>query len=92
MNNKKPVGQVTEIEKDEILRLFERKNGLKELFPIINESNPSLYNRVVEDMGKTSAEFQKWWDETSAKYGWESAENGKWEIDFNTCTIYLVEK
>ena len=90
MNHKKPVGQVTEIEKDEILRLFERRNGLKELFQSINESNESLYNRVVEDMGKTSAEFQKWWDVKAEKYGWESAKNASWEIDFNTCTIYLV--
>ena len=90
IENRKSVGQVTEIEKDEIQRLFERRNGLKELFQSINENNDSLYNRVVEDMGKTSVEFQKWWDDKSAKYGWEGTAEGKWEIDFNTGVIYLV--
>ena len=89
--NKKMVGQVTEFEKDEILRLFERKNGLKELFQTIDSGNESLYNKIVEDMGATAVEFQKWWDEKAAKYEWENVQGASWEIDFNTCAIYLVQ-
>jgi CXXX repeat modification system protein len=33
--------------------------------------------------------FQKWWSDMAQKYGWESAEGGNWEIDFDTCDIYL---
>ena len=41
-------------------------------------------------MGETGTKFQKWWDSMSQKYNWESAENGNWEINFDTCEIYLV--
>lgn len=26
----------------------------------------------------------------AAKYQWESHENGNWEINFETCEIYLI--
>lgn len=80
---------MTEKERDTIQSLFERRNGLTELAKIINEDD-TLYERLVSDMGATSVRFQKWWDDMAAKYQWESAENGSWEIDFNTCEIYLV--
>lgn len=86
---KKLVGKVTEEERDAIQALFERRNGLTELAKIINNDD-ALYERLVADMGATGARFQKWWDDMAAKYQWESAENGNWEIDFNTCDIYLV--
>lgn len=87
---KKLVGKVTEEERNAIQSLFERRNGLTELAKII-KNDDSLYERVVADMGATGTKFQKWWDDMVAKYRWESAENGNWEIDFNTCEIFLVE-
>lgn len=87
---KKAIGRVTEQERDEIQKLFERRNGLNELAKILTADNESLYERMVRDMGETSARFQQWWDTMGAKYAWESAEDGTWEIDFNDCTIYLV--
>ena len=86
---KKKVGQVTIEEKDEILTLFERKNGLSELAKIIID-NDVLYEKMVTDMGETSIKFQNWWNRMEAKYQWEGNENGHWEIDFNTCEIYLT--
>jgi len=85
---KKKVGQVSPEEKDEILALFERRNGLNELAKIVGNDN-ALYEKLVVDMGATATKFQNWWDRMSAKYQWESAENGNWEIDFNTCEIFL---
>ena len=41
-------------------------------------------------MGETGQRFQSWWDRMAGKYRWESAEGGHWEIDFDTCEIYLV--
>ena len=41
-------------------------------------------------MGETGTKFQNWWDRMSQKYQWESAENGNWEINFDTCEISLV--
>lgn len=87
---KKEIGRVTEQERDEIQALFERRNGLGELVKILTPDNDELYDRLVSDMGETSTKFQLWWDNTGSKYGWESAENGRWEIDFNSCSIYLV--
>lgn len=89
---KTKVGQVTVEEKKEIQALFERRNGLKELFQVVTPSNTELYERVVKDMGETSSKFQKWWNDMSAKYKWQGVENGNWEINFDTCEIFLVSK
>jgi len=87
---KKKVGTVTAEERDQIQALFERRNGLSELSRILTADNVELYERLVKDIGETATRFQHWWDEMSWKYQWESAYNGNWEIDFNTCNIYLV--
>ena len=87
---KKVVGQVTVEEKNEIQTLFERRNGLNELAKIVTADNTELYEKLVKDMGETSSIFQSWWDTMAQKYQWESAENGNWQINFETCEIYLV--
>ena len=89
--NRKIVGKVTEEEKREIQRLYERKNGLKELAALLTPENPELYEKLVADIGNTHSRFQSWWNTMSNKYQWESIEGGNWEIDFDTCTIYLTE-
>ena len=85
------VGKVSAEEREVIQALFERKNGLTELAKIVSAENAPLYEKLVKDMGETATRFQKWWDEMSAKYEWRSAANGHWEIDFDTCEIYLNE-
>lgn len=87
---KKLVGQVTPEEKDEIQRLFERRNGLNELAMILTPDKEELYEKLVKDMGKTGVRFQQWWNTASQKYNWEMTENGNWEINFETCEIFLV--
>ena len=87
---KKLVGQVTPEEKNEILALFERRNGLNELAKILTAENAELYEKLVKDFGETGTKFQNWWDRMADKYQWESAENGNWEINFDTCEIFLV--
>ena len=89
---KKQVGQVTFEEKNEIQKLFERRNGLNELAKILTSDNAELYEKLVLDMGQTSTQFQQWWDSMSQKYDWESTDGGNWEIDFETCDIYLVKR
>jgi len=86
---KKLVGQVTPEEKNEIQTLFERRNGLNELAKILTADNAELYEKLVKDLGETGTRFQQWWDTMAEKYQWESAENGNWEINFDTCEIYL---
>lgn len=87
---KKIISRVTEEEKNEIQALFERRNGLNELSQILTVENEALYEKLVKDLGETGAKFQGWWDRMGEKYNWESAEGGNWEIDFDTCNIYLV--
>lgn len=87
---KKVVGQVTTEEKNEIQTLFERRNGLNELAKILTADNGELYEKLVKDMGETGTRFQNWWDRMGAKYQWESVECGNWEINFDTCEIFLV--
>lgn len=87
----KKVGQVTPEERDTIRKLYERRNGLTELAKILTADNSDLYEKMVTDLGATISEFQAWWDNTSAKYRWESCQGGNWQINFETCDIYLVE-
>ena len=87
---KKVVGQVTVEEKNEIQTLFERRNGLNELAKIVTADNTELSEKPVKDMGETSSKFQSSSDTMAQKDQWESAENGNWEINFETCEIYLV--
>lgn len=90
MATKKLVGRVAPEERTEIQTLFERRNGLNELAKILTAENAELYEKLVKDLGETGTKFQKWWDDMAAKYQWESAEGGNWEINFDTCEIYLV--
>ena len=87
---KKIVGQVTPAERDEIQRLFERRNGLNELAKILTVENTELYERLISDMGDTGSKFQKWWDRMATQYNWESDLDGHWEINFDTCEIFLI--
>lgn len=86
---KKLIGQVDVEEMKEIQYLFERKNGLSELARILTNDNHELYEKLVKDLGETQSKFQSWWTRMSQKYNWEGVEGGNWEIDFETCNIYL---
>ena len=86
----KLVGTVTTEEKNEIQQLFERCNGLNELAKILSVDNAELYEKLVKDLGETKTKFQAWRSRMSSKYQWESIEEGNWEINFDTCEIYLI--
>lgn len=90
MATRKLVGQVTSEERDEIQMLFERRNGLNELAKILTSNNAELYEKLLKDMGDTSTKFQNWWNRMSRKYQWESKDDGNWEINFDTCEVFLV--
>ena len=84
------IGKITIEEKNQIQTLFERRNGLRELAKILTADNHELYEKLIKDISKTNFEYQNWWDNMSRKYQWESIENYNWQIDFDTCEIYLV--
>lgn len=88
---KKLVGKVTTEQRDEIKMLYERKNGLVELFKILNPNDVAIYEKLLKDMGETSTRFQKWWDDNSKQYQWEGKPQHHWEINFDTCEIFLAK-
>lgn len=90
MAMRKLIGKVTTEEKQEIQQLFERRNGLNELGRILTPDNAELYEKLVKDLGETSTKFQDWWNRMGDKYQWESTDDGNWEINFETCEIFLV--
>lgn len=67
---KKQIGKVSLEEKEEILSLFERRNGLTELSKIVTADNVDLYEKLVKDLGETSHKFQDWWSRMGNKYQW----------------------
>lgn len=91
MSEKKQIGKVTPEERNEIQTLFERRNGLQELGNILTADNVELYEKLVKDLGETGTKFQNWWDRMANKYQWESSEDSSWEINFESCEIYLVK-
>ena len=84
------VGVVTTEERDEIQKLFKRHSGLADLAKIVNVDNIELYEKIVNDLGETNTAFQDWWNKKGEKYGWKSSKDGRWQINFDKCEIYLV--
>ena len=89
MATRKLVGQVTPEERNEIQTLFERRNGLNELAKILTADNNELYEKLVKDLGETNTKYQGWWNRMANKYQWESTNDGNWEINFDTCKVFL---
>ena len=88
-------GVVSEKEKNTIRELYERKTALQELFitlknqALTEDEKNFLYDKLVEDMGKTETAFQLWWDEKTEKYNWQQENGAKLLIDFKTNEIFL---
>ncbi|MCR3759780.1 CXXX repeat peptide modification system protein [Clostridium felsineum] len=91
------VGIITTEEKEEIEVLYERKLALEELAMTLDNpefdknSRSKIYERIIEDLGKSKVEFECWWEEKSKKYQWKSIEGYQWKINFETREIFLVE-
>lgn len=97
MNNTDALCVVTTEERDKILQLYERKNGLKELFVSLTGFNKdslednALYSKIVDDMSKTQQEYQHWWDSIVEKYKLVKREGHHWQIKFDSREIYIVK-
>lgn len=93
---KEKVGTVTEMEKIEVEKLHERNIALAELVITLNnpalpkEDRDYLYEKVLNDIGKTKIKLQNWWNLMAEIYQWKSSPDGRWEIDFKTNDIYLI--
>ena len=90
--NRKIVGEVSIEERDEIKSIYMRRSALMDLAKILTIDNSELYEKLIIDLGETNVKFQDWWSAKAKEHDWEGAENGRWQIDFNTCEIFLVEQ
>jgi CXXX repeat modification system protein len=88
---KEVVGKVTPEERDEIKKLFGRKNALIDLLKTI-ENGSAMYEKAMEDLIDTNEKFQNWWDITAKKYSWKGAGTVHWEINFESCEIFIANK
>ncbi len=93
--DEKMVGKVTVEEKNELLTLYERKNGIEELLGTLEsgflneEETKKLLDKMYIEEGKAKLQMQEWWENMYKKYNWESKKGMQWNIDFRTCDIYL---
>ncbi len=94
---KELVGTVTEEEKNELLILFERKIGIEELAATLEndllstEKKEIMQDKMISELGKVTLNLQAWWDKMYEKYKWKSIEEYVWNIDFETCEIFLTK-
>jgi CXXX repeat modification system protein len=93
--NKENVGSVSETEKDQMLKLYERKLALEELLLSLNsgllneKQKDEVYEKVIIDLSKTNVNYQTWWNEKSKLYNWKLEENGVWSLEFETNEVFL---
>ncbi len=78
-------------EAKEILEIVKEKKGLVRISSIIPKSDSPLLTRNTLDIEECEKNFTNWWNKISKKYNLKSTPNGKWQIDFKTNTIYLIE-
>jgi CXXX repeat modification system protein len=96
--NMEKVGVLTENEKNEILGLFQRRAALNELMltlrnqPMSENHNDALYEKLVNDLGKTMHSYDNWFGKASKLYNWKSSDNGHWSINFETNEVFLCKR
>lgn len=75
----------------EILEIFKVKKGLELISTLIPKSDSALLERNTLDIKECEKNFNEWWNKIRKKYNLKSTSGGKWQIDFKTNTIYLIE-
>ena len=84
------VATVSDEEQSEISRLFKRRKFLETLRTLITESDKELYLRYQSDVTSTVQAIDGWWEEIKLLYHLVPVAGGRWQIDFQTKTIYLI--
>lgn len=96
MKENKKIGTVTDEEKDQIEKIFERKNSLQELLltlqtsSLVNkETKDTIYEKLVNDIDQANRAYDKWWSDMQRQYGWLAIVGYNYKIDFNTKEVVL---
>ena len=86
---RKVIDVLTDVEKEEILELYEKKQAMENLFKIIiKEKEPLIYETLKRDYMELADDFNAWWNENIENKGWEK---GRLFVDFNSNEIILAE-
>ena len=89
------IADVTDDERNEIRRVYERRTALTELLltldsPDLSSSDrEALQTSIEEDLARTQDRFEGWWLAVGAKYRLERADHCTWMIDFDTKELWL---
>ena len=86
----KIVGNVGKREKNEIIDICEKKMSLDNLVLITKDQDEKLYNKAIDALKDVKQEYDGWWSRMVEKYNFEGAENGHWEVNFQTGQVILV--
>ncbi|GAA0125966.1 hypothetical protein UT300019_18680 [Clostridium sp. CTA-19] len=95
------IGIVNEFEKNELLRMYEKRLAIEELSYSINDitindcnldvnSLIKIKEKMEKDYYKNEEMMEKWWKITSEKYNWENNKDKKWSLNFETNIVSLI--
>ena len=88
---KDKIGEVTAEECEKIKSIYMRKTALEELLLSMERTGDKggVYDKIIADIVECNSNMNKWWTETSAKYGWGYDNKNRWEVQFNTKEVFL---
>lgn len=83
------IGEVLDIEKNNIYDIFEKCNALVNLQKIVAEEDIH-YKEITRKLEASRAEEEAWWKNKASQSNWPLKEGMSWIIDFTTNEIFLV--
>ncbi len=86
----KLVGQVSEIEKNDMIDICEAKVALDNLQKIVGKDEADVYEQIIHEREIVNEKYNAWWDGIRENYNFEGDEQGHWQLDFQTGEVFLV--
>jgi len=89
------LGEISEVEKNEILLIQERMLGLRELVPSLydnnlnNEEIQEILVKIDEDKKNLEKVFKSKWVQLITKYHWKIEEDIKLGLNFSTNEVFI---
>lgn len=85
------VYKITEEEKINIKKLFNRRNSLYELMNSAKE-NQTLYEKLNKDFSESNKLFHQWFIDFENKYNAIGTPDHFWDVDFDNNQVLLREE
>lgn len=88
---KTAIATINTDETNDIRYICRKKKELERLSSLIQSSDEALLARYASDLQKCENEYNVWWLNISQKYRLKEMPGCKWQIDFQTNIVYLLE-